>query len=202
MANVEHSALTGSNLHEPKGVATATADTVYVADGLGSGTWATLELESLSSASKAFQTQLLHVRDEKTTGTEGGSCPAATWTTRTLNTTVTNGISGASLSSNKITLAPGIYFIQASAPAVSCNRHKIRFRNTTSGTTTIVGTTAYTSGDGESRSYVNGQFSIAGTYDFEIQHYNQAANSGDGFGTATGGSEIEVYAEVMIWKIA
>lgn len=36
-----HSALTGSDLHEPKGVATATAGQVYVADGAASGTWTT-----------------------------------------------------------------------------------------------------------------------------------------------------------------
>lgn len=39
MANVAHSTLTGSNLHEPKGVASATAGQVYIADGAGSGAW-------------------------------------------------------------------------------------------------------------------------------------------------------------------
>ncbi|CAB4170045.1 hypothetical protein UFOVP1528_44 [uncultured Caudovirales phage] len=39
MANVAHSSLTGANLHEPKGVATATVDQVYQADGAGSGAW-------------------------------------------------------------------------------------------------------------------------------------------------------------------
>ena len=39
MANVEHSALTGSALHEPKGVAAAGAGAVYLATGGGSGTW-------------------------------------------------------------------------------------------------------------------------------------------------------------------
>lgn len=34
---VEHSTLTTTNLHEPKGVASATAGQVYVADGAGSG---------------------------------------------------------------------------------------------------------------------------------------------------------------------
>jgi hypothetical protein len=36
---VPHNQLTGADLHEPKGVATATAGQVYVADGLGSGDW-------------------------------------------------------------------------------------------------------------------------------------------------------------------
>lgn len=39
MADVEHSALTGSDLHEPKGAASATANHVYVADGAGSGSF-------------------------------------------------------------------------------------------------------------------------------------------------------------------
>lgn len=39
MANVSHSDLSGASLHEPKGVENATAGTVYVADGAGSGDW-------------------------------------------------------------------------------------------------------------------------------------------------------------------
>ena len=35
----QHSALTGADLHEPKGAASATAGQVYVADGAASGTW-------------------------------------------------------------------------------------------------------------------------------------------------------------------
>lgn len=34
-----HKDLTGTDLHEPKGVASATSGQVYVADGAGSGTW-------------------------------------------------------------------------------------------------------------------------------------------------------------------
>lgn len=41
MTNTAHSTLTGANLHEPKGVATATSGQVYIADGAGSGAWAT-----------------------------------------------------------------------------------------------------------------------------------------------------------------
>lgn len=36
---VEHSTLTTTDLHEPKGVAVATSGQVYVANGSGSGTW-------------------------------------------------------------------------------------------------------------------------------------------------------------------
>lgn len=39
MANVQHSSLTDPNLHEPKGISTATADQVYISNGSASGTW-------------------------------------------------------------------------------------------------------------------------------------------------------------------
>ena len=41
MATIEHSVLTSSDLHEPKGVASASSNEVYVADGTGSGAWLT-----------------------------------------------------------------------------------------------------------------------------------------------------------------
>ena len=39
MPNVEHSTLTTTDLHEPKGIAAATNNKVYVANGSGSGSW-------------------------------------------------------------------------------------------------------------------------------------------------------------------
>lgn len=39
MAETLHSTLSDPDLHEPKGVSAATVGQVYVADGLGSGTW-------------------------------------------------------------------------------------------------------------------------------------------------------------------
>ena len=58
---IEHSALTGASLHEPKGVASATTGKCYVADGAGSGAWTLMntrsvqvELDDVSTASSAF----------------------------------------------------------------------------------------------------------------------------------------------------
>lgn len=39
MADVQHSALTDPELHEPKGIASASSEQSYVADGIGSGSW-------------------------------------------------------------------------------------------------------------------------------------------------------------------
>lgn len=40
MANVVHSTLTGTDLHEPKGIASANSGELYFANGAGSGAWA------------------------------------------------------------------------------------------------------------------------------------------------------------------
>lgn len=47
---VAHSALTGANLHEPKGVATASVGQVYVADGAASGVWQKIGTSELDTA--------------------------------------------------------------------------------------------------------------------------------------------------------
>jgi hypothetical protein len=51
MADVQHSALTGASLHEPKGVAAASANTVYVADGAGSGAWEKIDEDAINTSS-------------------------------------------------------------------------------------------------------------------------------------------------------
>jgi len=43
MANVQHSALTDPELHEPKDISTASSGEVYVADGSASGAWGLAE---------------------------------------------------------------------------------------------------------------------------------------------------------------
>lgn len=45
--DIEHSELPDELLHEPKGASTASAGTVYIADGAGSGAFAKLPISSL-----------------------------------------------------------------------------------------------------------------------------------------------------------
>ena len=50
MADVQHSALTGANLHEPKGADSASNNTVYVSDGAGSGAWQKAEVDDSTAS--------------------------------------------------------------------------------------------------------------------------------------------------------
>lgn len=47
MANLEHKDIPDADLHEPKGVASAAVEQVYVADGAGSGAWQAQETAEL-----------------------------------------------------------------------------------------------------------------------------------------------------------
>lgn len=144
----------------------------------------------------------LHMRDQKTNGTDGGTFTLGAWQTRTLNTTRTNNISGASLSSNQITLAAGTYQIRARAPSVDGTRHKAKLYNITDSADVILGSNAQsTGGSVQTDSFVVGEFTIAGSKVFELQHQIETTANTYGFGRACNFGT-EVYAEVEIWKVS
>jgi hypothetical protein len=152
-----------------------------------------------------FESQLLHVRDEKSSGTNAGGFTSGSFLKRDLNTTLTNEISGASISSSVITLPAGTYYIFASAPACECQFHKAKLTNTTDSSDVIIGTSQHNRSDNNyavSRSYVIGRFTIASSKNFELQHRCSVTRASDGLGLATFFSIVEVYTDVQIWKIA
>lgn len=208
MANVEHSLLTGASLHEPKGVAAATASTVYVADGLGSGAWGTVGLASLASTAKAFEAQLYHVRETQTSGTNSTSTTTAnTWVKRVLNTEVTDEITSSSLTSSVISLPAGTYYIEAESPqrtaAAAGLTARLRLRNTTASTTLVTGpsTTALPVGGaaGQGMLVLAGRFTLGATSNLELQIYAGATAGAAALAVDTG--ETEVYTDVRIWKV-
>lgn len=48
MADIQHVNITDPQIHEPKGASTASAGTVYLADGSGSGAWQVIPVTSLN----------------------------------------------------------------------------------------------------------------------------------------------------------
>jgi hypothetical protein len=156
---------------------------------------------SFATVSDNFSTKLLHVRDEKPAGTAAGAFTMGAFRTRTLNTVMTNEISGASLASNQITLPSGTYYIDANAPATNVNSHKSKLRNITDSSDTIIGTTEMALDPGSvcTRSIVAGRFTITAQKVFSVQH--RCTVDGQ-FGTLADVGVVEVYAEAMIWKVA
>lgn len=147
--------------------------------------------------------QVFHVRDEKADNTQGGGFTSGAYRTRTLNEVKTNTISGASLASNQITLPAGTYWIEAIAQAWNVDLNKLRLYNTTSSTTLIVGIndqhqpTVNTGG----HAMLRGQFTLSATSALELQHRCSTTSSTAGFGLKCNFGDVEVYADVVIWKV-
>lgn len=143
---------------------------------------------------------ILHMQDQKTSGTNGGTFTSGAWRTRTLNTTVTNTISGASLSSDQFTLPAGTYWIQATLVARGCMLHKAKLYNVTDAADVLIGTTEETNNavGYNTHSVVHGQFTITGAKVFDLRHYCSASGT---FGNAASFGVVEVYADVIVWKV-
>lgn len=139
---------------------------------------------------------VLHVRDERVSGTDGGTATAGAWQTRTLNTIVVNELGGSPLLANQITLGAGYYEIHARSPASSAGAHQCRLRNITDGVTAKVGSNSSID------SVIHSKMQLTGTKVFELQDRVTTTRATDGFGVHNGFGEVEVYAEVMIRKVS
>lgn len=158
----------------------------------------------LSGVQGKFESALLHVRDEKASGTDGGTFTSGSFQTRTLNTVMTNEISGASLTSNQIILPSGTYYIDATAEAFRVESHRLKLRNITDSSDVLIGTSNYAAGGNNvgNNSNVTGRFTISAQKTFEIQHRCGSTITGNGLGAPSGFSIVEVFTNVQIWKVA
>lgn len=152
----------------------------------------------------AFATKLLHVQDQKSSGTNGGDFNSGAWRTRDLNTVLTNEITGASLASNQITLPSGTYYIEHSSEARSVNNHQARLRDTTGGATLLTGTSSNSDSASSTQgtSDITGRFTLSVESVLEIQHQAQNSQANTGFGANSAFTvEHELYTDVRIWKV-
>ena len=159
---------------------------------------------SFANAGGIFESQLLHVREEAANNTSGGTFNSGSWVKRTLDTTKTNEITGASLSSSQITLPAGTYFIFGMANvAANVGRHTAKLRNVTDSSDTIIGSSESSfSNNHSNKSFVIGRFTISGQKTFELQHRCSSTSNVDGFGTNADFGVVQIFAEVQIWKTA
>jgi len=145
------------------------------------------------------------IRDEKSEGTNGGTFTSGDWRTRDLTTVKMDETGNVSLSSNQFTLPAGTYRFSASCPVISVANHQSRLRNITDSTTTLLGesTFADVSGNGTEHSIIEGQFVIAASKTFELQHQCVTTKANNGFGNSTGFTgTTEVYASIGLAKVA
>lgn len=138
--------------------------------------------------------------DKKSSGTAGGTFTYGAWRTRDLNTELVDTGSHASVSSNQVTLAAGTYRFQATAPALSVNRHQLRLYNVTNSTVIQVGISMDADYDRSiyNRAFVAGQFTIGSSSTIRVEHRCESTSS---FGLACGWGD-EIYTVLQLWKVA
>jgi len=161
------------------------------------------EATGLKWAAAAGAIQVLTVNETQASGTQGGTFTSGAWRTRTLNTSVQNTISGASLSSNQITLPAGTYSLVAIAPAYQVESNQARIYNITDSAVIVQGNNSYGSTTvlSQQMTMVSATFTIAATKVIELQHYGGQTKASQGFGSAVGLGFNEIYSSVSIVKV-
>ncbi len=102
--------------------------------------------------------EYVHVRDQKSNSTHGGTFTSGAYRQRDLNQVVSNPSSLGSLASNELTLPAGTYFAIAWAPAYRVDGHKL-FVRTSGGSDLMYGQNAYTNHVRKSHVYSTGSWS-------------------------------------------
>lgn len=158
---------------------------------------------------------LLHVREEQASGGASASTfTLNTWVKQALNQAPTAEIPGNTLGSSQIGLPAGTYFLSATAMAYvsgfsTINNLKSRLRDVTNNVTKVVGFSSQNSnvfgGSGVNHFDTNmtvgtvGRFTLAGSATLELQMW-----TGSTVATApqpVSSGEVEVYANVLIWRV-
>ena len=150
---------------------------------------------SWGTVSDNFSTQLFHATSNYMNHTGGA------WRTVTLDTVATNEITGASLSSNQITLPIGTYFIQSNVPFYRVNGFATKLYNVTGSANLVLGSQGHSweapSDATSPQSILAGKFTIAGSSKAVELQYQCDSDNGQ-----SNTSYTSVSNQVLIWKTA
>jgi len=162
------------------------------------------EAKNPDSAPGVYESALFHIVNEQATATGGGGSTTLNFIKIPYNTVKTNEITGASLSSNQITLPSGSYYVSANTVLYRTNESKIFLRNVTDSTYDLIGHPMFVSqGDSASGTvHIDGRITISSQKVFEIQVWTQRTQAnGFGYGSGITDGQASVFASLKIWKI-
>lgn len=165
---------------------------------------------ALPDINNPFAKQLLYVAEEFASGTSGGASVAATQHIRALNTTIENGITGASLNAGtyQVTLPAGEYFFDYVSPTHKTNANFAFIQQVSPSPAGIIGngSNAFSgNADGTVTTSVGSNVITltASSTIIELRHYTQTAQATNGLGLPMSfAGRNERYATLKIWKIA
>ena len=151
----------------------------------------------------------IKVAETQPSGTDAGGNNATTNNFRNLNNELADTHNLANLFGGNVALQPGTYQCRISAPAYRVDEHQIRLR-VVNGATLLYGTSEFSddtlSPGVQSRSQIDGQFTLAATTTLTVQHSTALVKTLNGLGLAasaawTDSAPYEVYTVAEFWKI-
>ena len=169
-----------------------------------------LTVDGNADFNKGLDSSYLEIIDSKSKGTVGGSFSPGSWKTRTLTTTIHDSLAtSVDLDNDQFVIPAGTYHIEASVPAFKVDGHKGRLADVTDfagtfGATVKLGTTEQSgnAGNTQTRSFIEGRFSVSRSTTMEIQHYCETENATDGLGARANFYIVsEVYTNMKMWQI-
>lgn len=182
------------------------ADSSVTSAKITDGTIASGDLAS-GVGQGAYETALFHIQNEH--ASYQNTSITTSYTDFIFNTVKTNEISGASLSSNEVTLPSGTYFADIMICTARCNAFVSRLYNTTDSSLVLEGALMYndTSHTNNLISFIKGRFTIAAQKTFKIQAAAQTAAStyGQGYSQSTSSlneTTIWMNRTALFWKVA
>jgi hypothetical protein len=143
--------------------------------------------------------QIFIIEEQQTNGVNPSFYPSGSFQTRTLNTIITNTITGASLTANQFTLPIGVYRINAFCPNYG-SYTKCTLYNITNSVNSIIGQSGYGNLTSVANILINGIITVTANNTFVIQQYWSSANSQMGGVPASSGL-VEVYTHIEITKL-
>lgn len=143
-----------------------------------------------------FGSALFHIQNEH--ATNQSTSIGTSYTDFIFNTVKTNEITGASLSSNEVTLPAGTYFADIMICTARCNAFVSRLYNTTDSSLVLEGQLSYNAASATNNinSFIRGRFTISAEKTFKIQAAAQTAASTYGQGYSQSSSSLN---ETTIW---
>jgi hypothetical protein len=202
--------MTQINTGIPVFATTVTRDAAFDGTGekvLAQGQYAYIEASSSlmvysgSAWIDAVVNQVASFAEYQASGTNGGSSTNGSFIKRTLNTTLTNSITGCTLTSSVIALPAGTYEFTANSITVNGSQTQIKLRNTTDSTDVLFSANEYQT-NGSATNPLTGSFTIAGTKNFEIQYRVTVSKAGDGLGVDNAFTTSNCYTNCLIRKVA
>lgn len=150
--------------------------------------------------SSALAPFYMQVQYQLPQGNNGAAVSGSTWTARVFNTVIVNTISGASLSSNQITLPAGTYNMDCSVSVESGAETRLRLYNTTNSTALFYGCSANIGSSQGCVIPLQGQFTLSAQSVLEVDQISTiAASQGQAVGVP---GTIEMFGNWFLTKIS